>query len=256
VTAPLETRGLTFAYPGHTGGLRDVSITVQAGRRTALLGPNGSGKSTLLLHLAGILPPAGGSLLLDGTPLGRDARSLSRWREAVGLVFQNPDDQLFGPTVSADVAMGPRNLGLPSDLVQHATHEALACLHLLALAERPIHALSAGEKRRVALAGVLAMRPRILLLDEPTAGLDAAAEANLLAALDARVEVGTAVVMATHDVALAREWADEVVVMIDGQVLLQGAAAALSPIVMAQARLHRTWTRRAPRMLSLENESS
>lgn len=256
MTVPLETRGLTFNYPGHTGGLRDVSITVHAARRTALLGPNGSGKSTLLLHLAGILPPAGGSLWMDGAPLGRDARSLSRWRETVGLVFQNPDDQLFGPTVSADVAMGPRNLGLTPDVVLHATHEALAHLGLLALAERPIHALSAGEKRRVALAGVLAMRPRILLLDEPTAGLDASAEEHLLAALDARVAAGTAIVMATHDVALAREWADDVVVMVDGQVLLQGAAAALSPDVMAQARLHRIWTRSAPPTPSLENESS
>ena len=243
MTPVLEARLLTFRHHGGAGGLNGVSLSLARGRRTALLGPNGAGKSTLLQHLNGLLAPERGDVWLDGRRLTRDAVTLAKWRRAVGLVFQHPDDQLFGPTVLADVAMGPRNLGLDDTMADDRARGALAELDLLHLAARPVHALSAGEKRRVALAGVIAMQPAVLLLDEPTAGLDAEAEGRLLDALERLASAGVALLMATHDVELAREWADDVLVLVDGAPVLHGPIETLTPTVMVQSRLRRTWAR-------------
>ena len=243
MTPVLEARDLVFRHHGDGGGLDGVSLTLHRGRRTALLGPNGAGKSTLLLHLNGLAAPSRGEVRLHGDVMTRDASTLTRWRRSVGLVFQHADDQLFGPTVADDVASGPRNLGLADDAARQRALEALAELGLSHLAARPVHALSAGEKRRVALAGVIAMHPAVLLLDEPTAGLDPDAEGRLLDALERLASAGVSLLMATHDVALARAWADDVVVLVDGRVAAAGSIESLTPSVLADAHLVRAWTR-------------
>ena len=152
-----------------------LDLEVPRGRKLALLRANGCGKTTLLLHLNGTLKPSRGQVLLDGAVAGYGRQALNAWRNRVGLVLQDPDDQLFSATVEHDVSFGPLNQGLPEGQVRMRVAASLTALRIAGLAERPTHALSFGQKKRVAIAGVLAMRPEVLILDEPTAGLDPAA---------------------------------------------------------------------------------
>lgn len=220
----LEARELVHDYEGERA-LDGLSMAVATGSKVALVGPNGAGKSTLLLALSGALRPRSGAVLLDGQELRYDAEGLRRFRTAVQLVVQDPDDQLFAPTVAEDVSFGPLNLGCsPADVADRVT-SALAALEITSLADKPIHALSHGQKQRVALAGSIAMRPRVLLLDEPTSGLDAAGKELLLAALDRLRERGAALVLTTHDTDLACRWADELFVVDAGRRLAHGPPA-------------------------------
>jgi cobalt/nickel transport system ATP-binding protein len=220
----LEARDLVHSYDGERA-LDGLSVAVAAGAKVALVGPNGAGKSTLLLALSGAIRPERGAVLLDGQAVRFDAEGLRRFRAAVQLVVQDPDDQLFAPTVAEDVSFGPLNLGCPPAEVSERVASALAALDIAPLADKPIHALSHGEKQRVALAGSIAMRPRVLLLDEPTSGLDAAGREMLLAALDRLREGGAALVLATHDADLACRWADELIVVHAGRRLAHGPPA-------------------------------
>ncbi len=204
----------------------------------ALLGANGSGKTTSLLVLAGALAPQSGAVYLDGIPMDRTAGTLRSWRQRVGLVLVDPDDQLIAPTVADDIAFGPRNLGLPDADVAERVTEAVDALGLDELRSRAIHHLSLGERKRVALAGVLALRPDVLLLDEPTAGLDRRGRQGVRRLLDARHLTGTAVVLATHDTDFAWDWADRVVVLEAGRLLAEGAPA---PLLTDQELLDRAW---------------
>ncbi len=221
----IEVDGLGYAYPDGTWALRGLSLAVAAGSRLALLGPNGAGKSTLLLHLNGILLPASGRVRVLGTGVDKD--TCLEIRRRVGLVFQDPDDQVFAPTVWEDVAFGPTNLGLPVDEVARRVEAALEAVGAVDLARRAPHRLSVGQKKRVAIAGVLAMRPDVILLDEPTASLDHAGSRAVLAILDRLNRQGTTLVMATHDVDLAAEWADTVAVMAGGRLVARGGPALL-----------------------------
>ena len=221
----LEVRGLTYDYPGGTSALRGMDLRVHRGRRLALLGANGCGKTTLLLHLNGTLRPRRGQVSIDGRPAAYDRRALTRWRGRVGLVLQEPDDQLFSATVYQDVSFGPLNQGLSEPAARERVCAALATLDIERLAERPCHLLSFGQKKRVAIAGLLAMGPEVLILDEPTAGLDSAGVAQLQAALDALQGQGTTLVFSTHDVDAAYAWADEVAILGDGTLLRQGETA-------------------------------
>ncbi|WP_142849475.1 energy-coupling factor ABC transporter ATP-binding protein [Telmatospirillum sp. J64-1] len=236
----LAARGLTYSYGGSAPALDGLDLDVTRGRKLAILGPNGAGKSTLLLHLNGTLRPARGEILLDGVPVGYGRAELNRWRARVGLVLQDPDDQLFAASVYEDVSFGPVNLGLPEDAARRRTEEALEAMRIAALAERPPHLLSFGQKKRAAIAGILAMRPDMLLLDEPTAGLDSHGERHLLAALDHLVKDGATIVFTTHDVDLAYGWADEVALFSHGRVLGQGEPAEMlgDEALLRQARLH------------------
>jgi cobalt/nickel transport system ATP-binding protein len=228
VTPPiLEARGLGFGYRGGAAALRDLDLRIERGRRLALLGANGCGKTTLLLHLNGTLQPHAGELRLDGQPVDYGRRGLTDWRRRVGLVLQEPDDQLFAATVYQDVSFGPLNQGLAETAVHARVLEALATLDLQPLADRPTHLLSFGQRKRVAIAGVLAMQPEILILDEPDAGLDGAGVAQLFATLDQLSARGTTVVVATHDVDLAYAWADEAAILAEGRLLRQGETTAL-----------------------------
>lgn len=238
----VRLEGLRFAYPGGPPVLDGAALAVPAGRRLALLGANGSGKSTLLRCLSGALRPGGGQVTVDGEPVSYSRAGLRRHRQTVQLVTQDPDDQLFSASVAADVSFGPLNLGLPEQQVRERVEEALDLLAVGHLRDRPTHQLSYGERKRVAVAGAIAMRPRVLALDEPTAGLDPVAVTDTMAALDRLFRAGTSLVLATHDVDLALAWADEVAIVVGG-VVHQGEPARLlaDADLVARARLATPW---------------
>ncbi len=223
----LHARGLTYVYPGGIHALSGLDLRIRAGRRLAILGPNGAGKTTLLLHLNGTLRPSSGEVLLGGETAGYSRAALSAWRRRVGLVLQDADDQLFAASVAEDVSFGPLNLGLDEDEAARRVDEALTALRIADLADRPTHMLSFGQKKRVAIAGAVAMRSELLLLDEPTAGLDHHGTKHLLAVLERLEASGTTLVFTTHDVDLAYAFADDVALFDGGAVLAQGAAAEI-----------------------------
>lgn len=224
MTLPLlVARELGYTYPdGGIVALHNLNLTITKGRKLAILGSNGSGKTTFLLHLNGILRPTCGEILLDGHKVSYNKPSLYRWRARVGLVLQEPDDQLFAATVEQDVAFGPLNLGLNSCVVRERVQQVLDTLHIGHLAKCATHTLSFGQKKRVSIAGILAMYPEILVLDEPTAGLDSHGIKYLLNALQSLYETGTTLVFSTHDVDLVYTWADEVALFHEGTVIGQG----------------------------------
>jgi cobalt/nickel transport system ATP-binding protein len=251
VTPPvLEARGLHFAYEPGRPVLTGAGLELHAGRRVAVLGPNGGGKTTLFRLLAGALAPDAGEVLLDGVPVRRSRAGRTALRTKVQLVLQDPDDQLFAATVAQDVSFGPVNLGLDAATVHARVAAALAALGLTELADRPPHLLSFGQKKRVAIAGAVAMAPRLLVLDEPTAGLDPAGVEALLATLAALEAGGTTPVLSTHDVDLAHRWAADVAVVADGRVRIGPADAVLGdPDLLRAARLGPAWAPAVHRLL-------
>jgi cobalt/nickel transport system ATP-binding protein len=238
----LTAEALVAGYERTRPVLDGASLSVPAGRRLALLGANGSGKTTLLRCLSGALKPSAGAVTLDGVPLQHTRHGLRAHRQEVQLVLQDPDDQLFSASVAQDVSFGPLNLGLDDEAVRERVAEALRLLAVDALSARPTHQLSYGERKRVAIAGAVAMRPCVLLLDEPTAGLDPSAVAETLAALTRLQEHDATVVMSTHDVDLALRWADEVAVVVDRRVVQGRPEDVLGDDdLLARARLGRPW---------------
>jgi cobalt/nickel transport system ATP-binding protein len=238
----LTAERLVVGYERGRPVLDGASLTVPAGRRLAVLGANGSGKTTLLRCLSGALEPSSGAVTVDGVRLQHTRRGLRSHRQEVQLVLQDPDDQLFSASVAQDVSFGPLNLGLDEAAVRERVAEALRLLAVDSLAARPTHQLSYGERKRVAIAGAVAMRPCVLLLDEPTAGLDPSAVAEALAALTRLQEHDSTVVMSTHDVDLALRWADEVAVVVD-RTVVQGRPEDVlgDDALLARARLGRPW---------------
>jgi cobalt/nickel transport system ATP-binding protein len=238
----LTAHGLVVGYERGPRVLDGAAITLPAGRRVAVLGANGSGKTTLLRCLSGALRPVAGEVAVDGHRLEHSRRGLRAHRQEVQLVLQEPDDQLFSASVAQDVSFGPVNLGLDDDTVRERVAEALRLLAVGHLADRPTHQLSYGERKRVAIAGAVAMRPCVLLLDEPTAGLDPCGVAEALAALARLEQHDSTVVLSTHDVDLALRWADEVAVVVD-RAVVQGPPAAVlgDDELLARARLDRPW---------------
>ncbi len=211
----------SYSYPGHMASLalREIDLTLEKGERVALLGPNGAGKSTLLQIMAGLIEPDDGVVRWNGKALSPRPRPL---KAGIGVLFQDPEDQLILPLVGEDVALGPRNLGLADDEVTKRAAQALAQVGLDGFERRLSHTLSHGEKQRAALAGVLACEPKVLLLDEPTAALDPRGRHGLLELLAALPE-DTALAIATHDVEVAAELADRMVIL-DRRVLADGPA--------------------------------
>lgn len=251
MTPVLAAVGLTFAYEADRPVLTGADLELPAGRRVAVLGPNGGGKTTLFRLLVGTLEPSAGQVLLDGEPVRRTRRGLTALREQVQLVLQDPDDQLFAASVAQDVSFGPVNMGLPADEVTRRVDEALAALGIADLAERPTHLLSFGQKKRTAIAGAVAMRPRLLVLDEPTAGLDPAGVEELLATLAQLHAAGTTPVLSTHDVDLAHRWADDVAVVAGGVVRTGPADAVLGDAdLLRSARLGPAWAPAVHRLLA------
>lgn len=218
----LETIDLTFEYPNKAVALKEVSLRIPRGKKTVILGSNGSGKSTLFLHFNGVLRPKSGEVLYEGKRIEYGAKALASLRESISVVLQNPDDQIFSTTVEEDVAFGPMNLRLPMDEVERRVDESLFLVDLQEVRERPTQQLSFGQRKRVALAGALAMKPKVLMMDEPTAGLDARMVHELLELADELNQKGLTVIMSTHDVETAYEWADEIRVMHRGRMEFSG----------------------------------
>ncbi len=218
----VETRNLYYVYPDGTEVLKGINFKVKKGEMVSILGPNGVGKSTLFLHFNGILKPTKGEVLIKGKPIRYDKKGLMEVRKTVGLVFQNPDDQIFAPTVKEDVAFGPLNLGLPKDEVERRVKEALKAVGMEGFENKPPHHLSGGQKKRVAIAGILAMKPEVIVLDEPTAGLDPVGASQIMKLLYDLNKKGMTIIISTHDVDLVPVYADKVYVMYDGKILKEG----------------------------------
>jgi len=210
----IEVQNLSYAYPDGHQALRGVSLALRPGDKVALVGPNGAGKSTLLVHLNGILDKQSGLINICGTELNH--KTVTRVRAMVGLVFQSPDDQLFSPTVFDDVAFGPIYQGLPPGEIHARVEEALRMVHMEAYIRRVSHHLSVGEKKRIAIATVLSMKPDVLVLDEPTAGLDPRARRTLIELLR---ELPQTMIVATHDLPMVKELMPRTMIMDGGQVV-------------------------------------
>jgi cobalt/nickel transport system ATP-binding protein len=221
----LNLDSVSYRYPDGTSALDCCSLSVRRGSRTAVLGSNGAGKTTLFLHLNGILRPSAGKVLCDGEALDYSRNGMRKLRSRVGLVFQNPDSQLFSASVREDVSFGPMNMGLEETIVRERVAEALLAVGMTESADRPVHNLSYGQKKRVCIAGVLAMQPEILVFDEPTAGLDASMLEELEITLDQLHTAGMTTIISTHDLDFAYGWADDVIVLQKGRVLAHGAPA-------------------------------
>jgi cobalt/nickel transport system ATP-binding protein len=217
----IETRHLTYSYRGERNALEDLNFIAPRNARIAVIGSNGAGKSTLFKHFNGIFRPTSGSVLVRGEPITKE--NLFEVRKFVGIVFQNADDQVFSPTVEQDVAFGPTNLGLDEETIHHRVHEALRIMGIEDIAHRVPHHLSGGEKKRVAIAGIIAMEPGVLVLDEPTAGLDPQGVHDLMGFVNSlSSKFGMTVIFSTHDVSVVPEVADYVYVMHRGRFVLEG----------------------------------
>lgn len=218
----IEVCDLSYAYPDGHSALRGVNLSIAPCEKVALVGPNGAGKSTLILHLNGILAGAKGQVQVCGLEV--KPQNLGKVRAQVGLVFQSPDDQLFSPTVFDDVAFGPLYQGLPEEEVRQRVQQALAMVQMEDYIDRVSHHLSMGEKKRIAIATVLSMKPEVLVLDEPTAGLDPRARRSLMALLD---ELPLTMLVSTHDMSLVYELFPRMVIMDEGRVVADGLTEML-----------------------------
>ncbi|MDH3540334.1 MAG: energy-coupling factor ABC transporter ATP-binding protein [Acidimicrobiia bacterium] len=228
MTPSVAVADLTFSYPGGHRALDGIDLTVQAGERVAVFGPNGAGKTTFVLHLNGIHRPERGTVSIEGIEL--DDNTVMEIRRRVGLVFQDPDDQLFMPTVRQDVAFGPANFGIKGDELDERVAEALDMVGMIDAIDRAPHHLSLGERRRVAIATVIASQPEILILDEPSSNLDPASRrevADILKGLDVTI------LLVTHDLPYALELCERAVIMNGGRLVADGGTAE----ILSDARL-------------------
>ncbi|WP_409201075.1 ATP-binding cassette domain-containing protein [Methanobrevibacter sp. DSM 116169] len=218
----LQTKNISYSYTDGHKAINNISFEIDKGDMAFLLGKNGAGKSTLFLHFNGIYEPDEGEVLIDGKLLKYDKKSLINVRQKVGIVFQNPDDQLFASTVEEDVAFGPLNIGLSQEETEKRVNDALKIVGMLDSSKKPPHHLSGGEKKRVSIAGILAMKPEIMVLDEPTSGLDPKGASDILNLLKELNEEGMTILISTHDVDMVPIFANKVFVMDKGKIIKKG----------------------------------
>ncbi|WP_426166899.1 energy-coupling factor ABC transporter ATP-binding protein [Pseudoduganella sp. R-32] len=250
MTPLIELEAVEHAFADGSPGLRGCTLSLGRGRRHALLGANGAGKTTLLLHLNALLRPTVGRLRWHGNEYDYSRSGLASLRSRVGLVFQNPDRQLISALVEEDVAFGPLNLGLDDATVRTRAADALDAVGLAGFARRPVHHLSFGQKKRVCIAGVLAMQPEVLLLDEPMAGLDSPMQMELETLLDRLAARGVTIVLSTHDVDFAYRWADDIHMMAAGRCIASVPAQELA----SRQEALRAAGQRLPQALALHAE--
>lgn len=243
----LKAQNISYSYDDGTKALNNIDFEVEKGEMVALLGENGAGKSTLFLQFNGIYKPDSGRILIDGEELEYDKKSLLKFRQKVGIVFQNPDDQLFAPTVEEDVAFGPLNLGLSQSETQKRVSEALKKVGMEGYERKAPHHLSGGQKKKVAIAGILAMKPEIMVLDEPTAGLDPKGASNILKLLYELNNEGMTIIISTHDVDLVPIYSNKVYVINSGEIIKSGTAKE----VFSDIGLIRNANLRLPRVAHL-----
>lgn len=218
----LSTENLSFIYPDGTQALKNVNIAIKKGEKVAIMGPNGAGKSTLFSHFNGLTEPTSGSVKVNGETIKYDKKSLLNVRQKVGIVFQNPNDQLFAPTVKEDVAFGPMNLGLSYEEVKNRVEESLKMVGMEDYKDKTPHHLSGGQKKRVAIAGIVAMRPEIMILDEPTAGLDPKGVERVLNILNNLNLEKMSIIISSHDVEMITEFADKIYILNKGEITNEG----------------------------------
>ncbi len=218
----LSIKNLSYTYPDGTHALKNVNMEILKGQKVAIMGPNGAGKSTLFSHFNGLTEPTSGYLELDGKKMEYDKKSLLEVRQKIGIVFQDPNDQLFAPTVKEDVAFGPMNLGLSYEEVEKRVDEALELVGMKKFKDKTPHHLSGGQQKRVAIAGIIAMRPEIMILDEPTAGLDPQGVDQVLTILNNLNKEGMSIVISSHDIEMVNGFAEKIFVLYEGEILAIG----------------------------------
>ena len=218
----LETKDLSYTYHDGTQALKKVNIKIKKGEKIAIMGPNGAGKSTLFSHFNGLNEHTSGHVEIDGEKIVFERDELLKVRQKVGIVFQDPNDQLFAPTVKEDVAFGPMNLGLDYDEIEKRIKESLEMVGMAGFEEKTPHHLSGGQQKRVAIAGIIAMRPEIMILDEPTAGLDPEGVDKVLNILNNLNKEGMSIVISSHDIEMVNQFADKIFVLYDGEIIAEG----------------------------------
>ncbi|WP_305515191.1 MULTISPECIES: ATP-binding cassette domain-containing protein [unclassified Methanobrevibacter] len=218
----LKTRNLSFTYPDGTEALKNINIQINKGEKIAIMGPNGAGKSTLFSHFNGLSEPTSGHVEIDGEKIVFKREELLKVRQKVGIVFQDPNDQLFAPTVREDVAFGPMNLGLDYDEVKRRISESLEMVGMSGFEDKTPHHLSGGQQKRVAIAGIIAMKPEIMILDEPTAGLDPEGVDKVLNILNKLNSKGISIVISSHDIEMVNQFANKIYVLYDGEIIASG----------------------------------
>ncbi|MTI81140.1 MAG: ATP-binding cassette domain-containing protein [Firmicutes bacterium] len=239
----ISFENITYKYEDGTIALKDIILSIEHGKKIALIGNNGAGKSTLFLLLNGILKPTSGHIKYKGKKLSYTRKQIKHLRQQVGIVFQNPDTQLFSSSVYEDIRYGPKNLGLSSEKLKKTVHEAMILTETEYLKDKPPHFLSIGQKKRVTIAGIIAMNPELLVLDEPTAGLDPYYSEKVMLLLDNIHNKNRTVLISTHNVNLAYEWADEVFILDNGKIIEQGSPIEVFNNLEAikQSHLERPW---------------
>ena len=218
----LEAEDIIFSYPDGTKALDGLSISIEEGKKVAILGANGAGKSTLFLHFNGILQPDQGSIKFKGETVKYNKRALKELRKNVGIVFQDPDMQLFSSSVFQEISFGPLNLGLSEEEVRARVNEAMEVTGITGLKDRPTHLLSYGQKKRISIADILAMKPQAIIFDEPTVWLDPRHSNEIINFFDEINNQGITVILSTHDVNLAYSWADYVYIFAEGKIIGEG----------------------------------
>ncbi|WP_059104084.1 ATP-binding cassette domain-containing protein [Shouchella shacheensis] len=249
----IELNEISYEYTDGTKAIETLTLNIPIGAKVALLGPNGAGKSTLLHHLNGLKIPDEGSITIMGEALTK--RSAKAIRRKVGLVFQDPDDQVFSGSVLEDVQFGPRNLGMSEEEIEAVCHAALGSVGMLEFKKKPPFHLSYGQKKRVAIAGILAMQPDIVILDEPMSYLDPQGQDDVAALLHGLHFMGKTILLSTHDVNFAASWADTIILMKEGRLLASGGTELLvDEESVREAELHLPVIARLFRMLNYEKE--
>ena len=218
----LSTENLSFTYPDGTQALKNINIEIEKGEKVAIIGPNGAGKSTLFSHFNGLTEPTSGCVKIEGKPISFEKDELLKVRQKVGIVFQDPNDQLFAPTVKEDIAFGPMNLGLSYDEVEKRVEDALKMVGMENYEDKTPHHLSGGQQKRIAIAGIIAMKPELMILDEPTAGLDPDGVEKVLNIMNQLNEEGMALIISSHDIDMISKYADKIFVLYNGEIIESG----------------------------------
>lgn len=218
----LSTENLSFTYPDGTQALKNINIEIEKGEKVAIIGPNGAGKSTLFSHFNGLTEPTSGCVKIEGKAISFEKDELLKVRQKVGIVFQDPNDQLFAPTVKEDIAFGPMNLGLSYDEVEKRVEDALKMVGMENYEDKTPHHLSGGQQKRIAIAGIIAMKPELMILDEPTAGLDPDGVEKVLNIMNQLNEEGMTLIISSHDIDMISKYADKIFVLYNGEIIESG----------------------------------
>lgn len=218
----LSTENLSFTYPDGTRALKNINIEIEKGEKVAIIGPNGAGKSTLFSHFNGLTEPTSGCVKIEGKPISFEKDELLKVRQKVGIVFQDPNDQLFAPTVKEDISFGPMNLGLSYDEVEKRVEDALKMVGMENYEDKTPHHLSGGQQKRIAIAGIIAMKPELMILDEPTAGLDPDGVEKVLNIMNQLNEEGMTLIISSHDIDMISKYADKIFVLYNGEIIESG----------------------------------